>query len=85
MLWSAYDIDDIIIFLTGNQHFCQDYTVYNLISQTASPPLPQPPVVPQHQGPWPQHRAAVDVYNIVEGQRTRKAKNMAQRLIYLQK
>ena len=85
LLWSAYDIDDFFFFLTGNQNFCLDYMFYNQISQTTLPPVPQPPVVPQPQGPWPQHLSAVDVRNIVDGPRTKKAKNLPQSLIYLQK
>ena len=84
-LWSAYDIDDIMFFFTGDQNFCPEYTVYNRISQTSPPHIPQPPVVQQPQGPWPQHRAVIDVRNIVEGPRTRKAKELAQCLLYLQK
>ena len=45
---------------------------------------PQPAVMPQPEGPWAQHRAAVDARNIVEGPRARQVKILANCLIYLQ-
>ena len=83
LLWSSYDIDDIMFFLTGNHNFCPDYTVYNRICQPVCVPQPQPPAVAQPQGPWPLHRAAVDARNIVEDPRACRAKTLANRLIYL--
>ena len=83
LLWSAYDLDDIMFFLTGDQNFCPDYTVYNRICQQMPLLLaqPQPAIIPQ---PWPPHRAVVDPRNIVQGPRARQAKTLANRLIYLQ-
>ena len=90
LLWSAYDIDDILFFLTGDRNFCPDYTVYNRIYQTPRVPqphvvLPQPQqfVVPPPQGPRPPDRAAIDPRNIVADPRARRAKTLANRLIYL--
>ena len=83
LLWSAYDLDDIMFFLTGDHNFCPDYTVYNRITQ--EPPMqgvqPQPAIIPQ---PWPVHHAVVDPRNIVPDPRARQAKTLANRLIYLQ-
>ena len=91
LLWSAYDIDNIMFFLTGDRNFCPEYTEYNRICQPQNLPLPQPLVVPPQQGPvvlpqqgpWPQHRAAVDARKIVADPRARRAKTLANRLIYL--
>ena len=89
LLWSAYDIDDIMYFLTGDRNFCPDYTEYNRICQprlAPQPPQAQPivvPPVPPPQGPHRQDRAGVDARNIVENPRARKAKTLANRLIYL--
>ena len=90
LLWSAYDLDDIMFFLTGDQNFCPDYTVYNRIYQTPRIPqphvvLPQPQqfVVPPPQGPRPLDRAGIDPRNIVADPRARRAKTLANRLIYL--
>ena len=65
LLWSAYDLDDIMFFLTGDRNFCPDYSVYTRIWQQPQLmlPQPQPAVMPQ---PWPPHRAVVDPRNIVE-------------------
>ena len=86
LLWSAYDIDDIMFFLTGDQNFCPDYTVYNCVRKQTPIvlPQPQPAIMPQPEGPWAQHRAVVDARNIVEGPRACQAKTLANRLIYLQ-
>ena len=67
--------------ITGDLNFCPDYTVYNRVHQPAPNilPQPQPPVMPQPQGPRPKHWATVDVRNIIENPRNRKAK----RIIYL--
>ena len=63
LLWSAYNIDDIMYFLTGDHNFCPDYTEYNRICQPQGVPQPQPlvvlpqpqpVVVLQPQGPRPQ-------------------------------
>ena len=83
LLWSSYDLDDIMFFLTGDQNFCPDYTVYNRITQQPQPQMapPQPPIIPQ---PWPLHHAVVDPRNIVQDPRARQAKTLANRLIYLQ-
>ena len=83
LLWSAYDIDDIMYFLTGDQNFCPDYTEYNRICQPQIIPQPQPIVVPPPQGPWPQYRAAIDPRNIIKNPQDRRAKTLANRLIYL--
>ena len=90
LLWSAYDIDDIMFFLTGDQNFCPDYTEYNRICQPRIIPQPhvvlpqqQPIVVPPPQGPRPPDRAAIDPRNIVADPRARRAKTLANRLIYL--
>ena len=81
--WSAYDIDDIMFFLTGDRNFCPDYTVYNRTAQRTPVLLaqPQPAILPQ---PWPIHHAVVDPRNIVENPRVRQAKTLANRLIFLQ-
>ena len=86
LLWSAYDIDDIMYFLTGDHNFCPDYTEYNRICQPQGVPQPQPlvvlpqpqpVVVLQPQGPRPQDRAAIDPRNIVADPRARQAKTLA--------
>ena len=89
LLWSAYDIDDILFFLTGDQNFCPDYTEYYRVCQPKPLPLslqvvvaPQPQPQPQ-QGPEPRDRAAIDARNIVADPRARRAKTLANRLIYL--
>ena len=91
LLWSAYDIDDIMYFLTGDRNFCPDYTEYNRIVQPrlipqpqplVVPPQAQPIVVPPPQGPHRQDRN-VDARNIVADPRARRAKTLANRLIYL--
>ena len=92
LLWSAYDIDDIMFFLTGDRDFCPDYTEYNRICQPQRilqpqplivPPQPLPVVVLPPQGQRPLDRAAIDPRNMVENPRDRKAKTLANRLIYL--
>ena len=74
-----------MFFLTGDRNFCPNYTVYNWIHQQGPNilPQPQPSVILQPQGPWPQHQAVVDARNFVEGPRARQAKTLANRLIYL--
>ena len=91
LLWSAYDIDDIMYFLTGDRNFSPDYTEYNRICQPQRIPQPQPLVVlPQPQpivilppqGPRPRDRN-IDPRNIVADPRARRAKTLANWLIYL--
>ena len=86
LLWSSYDIDDIMFFLTGDRNFCPNYTVYNCVRTHPANVLtqPLPDLMPQPEGPWAQHRAVVNAQNIVKGPRARQAKTLANRLIYLQ-
>ena len=85
LLWSAYDIDNIMFFPTSDHNFCLDYTIYNQVRNGPSIlPQPQPEVMPQPEGPWAQHWAVVDAGKIIKGPRARQAKTLANRLIYLQ-
>ena len=97
LLWSAYKVDNIMFFLTGDCNLTPQYTKFIHISQLVQhqpPPLPphafpQPqiaqPVVPQPQGVhMPQHFNCVDERNIIEGPRTRQAKLLAACIMYFQ-
>ena len=77
--------------MTGDRNFSPNYTEYNRICQPQRIPQPQPLVVlPQPQpivilppqGPRPQDRN-IDPRNIVADPRARRAKTLANRLIYL--
>ena len=80
------------VFLTGDQNFVPEYTKFNQISCSPQNLQPQQhhPIVPQPQNQpdpvlWPQHHAVINAWNIIEGPRTRHAKNLAHCLLYLKK